>query len=136
MPPKNNTTLGPGMIYPCAGEGLRYLGSIYEAESLEETEETAEPWPKENPWLIKQAQEATFTGTTTALAEAFKAVGDVAANLTETFNLLWTTVKRAFDLYSRYPNKRVRPLALHAKKQRTRKKNMRRIARDLKREVK
>lgn len=43
---------------------------------------------------------------------------------------------RIVVLFNSYPNKRVIHLALHAKKRRTRKKNMRRIGRELKRELK
>ena len=38
--------------------------------------------------------------------------------------------RRAAEIVNNYPNKRVRHLALRAKKLRTRKKNMRRLARD------
>lgn len=56
--------------------------------------------------------------------------------LTATFSVMCSLVKCAYDLYIRYPNKRVKHLARHAKKQRTRKKNMRRIGRELMKEAK
>lgn len=73
--------------------------------------------------------------TITTPAEAFKALGAAANTMAKTFNLLWTAVKRVYDLYEHYPNKRVKHLALHAKKQRIRKKNMRRIGRELLKET-
>lgn len=138
MPPKNNITLDRGEMFFQSLEGPQPLGSIYEGETLGETEETVEPWPKENPYLLKQPQDATFTAETRIspdIAEAFKAVGDLADTLTKTLGALWQLVKRTYEMYARYPNKRVKHLALYAKKKRTRKKNMRRIARELLKEV-
>ena len=97
-----------------------------------------EPWPKENPY-IKLTDDATFTTQARIIpdvAKAFKALGATAAKMTETFEIVWSLCKRVVELYERYPNKRVKHLALHAKKLRTRKKNMRRIGRDLKKEAK
>jgi hypothetical protein len=62
------------------------------------------------------------------------AVRELAA-LNEVLGVLWPIAKRAAELYAQHPSKRVKHLALHAKKQRTRKKNMRRLARDLLKEA-
>lgn len=77
--------------------------------------------------------------TETAYKNGYKqgqidAVQTLAAT-NEIFNTLWPIAKRVAELYSLYPNKRVKHLALHGNP-RTRKKNMRRIARDLLKEAK
>lgn len=54
----------------------------------------------------------------------------------EFFGRLWSIVRRIGILYISYPDGRVKRLALYAKKRRTRKKNMRRIARELQRRLK
>lgn len=77
------------------------------------------------------ATEAAYkNGYKHGMADAVKALCAAADTMAKTLNLLWTTVKHGYEIYEHYPNKRVKHLALYAKKQRIRKKNMRRIGRE------
>lgn len=120
MPTKNNIELGPGELYFQTPEGLQPLGSITEAEESEW--ENAPEWPKENPYIKATAKEATFAAELDPNSSGAEFLRTLAAAL--------EIARRCVEIFNNYPNKRVKHLALHAKKLRTRKKNARRIARD------
>lgn len=125
MPPKNNITLGPGAMYFNIPEGLQPLGEVQEIEITEE-----EPTPDilGNAPRIICPEAGEFTAELTLSPEAYKnyMAAVSAAQI----------ITRVIELWKSYPNGRVKHLALYAKKRRTRKKNMRRLARELLRRYK
>jgi hypothetical protein len=119
-------------------EGYQPLPSLYEVEEIE-TEEEA-PWPKENPHLVKRADDLDFTAearVSTKLVEALKWVGEAARRITETLQTAWELCRRISTLCvaELAKLKRVKHLALHHKKERVRKKNRNRLQRELKRRL-
>lgn len=118
-----NITLGPGALY-IDGQEFRVnegLPQLYELEAEDETEWEAQDWPKVNPAL-----EAEFTGTITLDEQAYQYMMNLVSSATQ---VLWRMAKVVIAAYEAAPP-RVRHLALHARKHRTRKKNLRRIARE------
>lgn len=93
--------------------------------------EPLEPEEKPQPWIDPELSEKLTQGFK-ALAEGIDRVIPVVRTLAEE---AFKIIKEAARMFSAYPNKRVKHLALYAKKERTRKKNMRRIARDLQRRM-
>lgn len=161
MPPKNSK-IGPGMLctFIKTPEGLQPLHALEETEEMEQEQEEIQ-WPKENPY-IKAAEPAEFTAETKIdpdiaemfmapdVRECFAALGRALAQAGE---VLGRVVQAALDLMvaratfckdyirtnaeviaalSEAPP-RVRHLAEHGKKYRTRKKNINRALRDYRR---
>ena len=122
MPPKNNITFGPGTLYFNTPEGPHPLGEVQEVTITEEEPELDILGNK--PRVICQkanelTAELTLSPETSEYIKTIIATAQLAA--------------RVIKLFQSYPNGRVKHLALHHKKVRVRKKNMRRICRDLKR---
>lgn len=134
--PTKNINLSSGTLFirdPDATEWST-LGEVQEA-TLEDDEPDA--WAEDNPVAIKAAESATFTAEAELnpdIVEAFKAMGAWAASSAETFATMCSLIERAVGIFQEYPDGRVKHLALYHKKERVRKKNMRRIARELKKE--
>lgn len=150
MPPKIGI-LGTGRprTFIETPEGLQPL---YALEETEETEQEEIQWPKENPY-IKAAEPAEFTGEMqispdvvkafTALGEACeqfgKAMGEilrVAAEYVVTmYQQITAQLIKAAEVKAALNEAppRVRHLAEHGKKYRTRKKNINRALRDYRR---
>ena len=151
MPPKN-TKLGPGELYFQTPEGPQLLGSITEATTIE-AEETE--WAEDCPPVIKAAQEeATFTAEVKIspdVAKAFTALGEACRQTTEALGKFsraavdcMVAIARGVDIAQllkaakvqaalNEAPPRVRHLAEHGKKYRTRKKNINRALRDYER---
>lgn len=124
----DNITLGPGALY-INGQEFRTnggLSQVYELEAEDETDQEAQNWPKVNPAL-----EAEFTGTITLDEQALQYMADLVSTATQ---VLWDMARVAVAAYEKAPP-RVRHLMLHARKQRARKKNIRRIYRVYKKEA-
>ena len=118
MPTKDNATPGPGWLQP-----------LFALDEAPELEEDAKPWPKENPYIL---------GVDLANGPDYTAENQnftVQEKQRPMLQALTEVISRVVTLFQSYPNKRVKHLALYAKKPRTRKKNMRRIARELRTEV-
>ena len=95
------------------------MNDIYQVEEPE-VEESPIVWPKENPLLkLNQAME-NISATVNVAIRAIKVLTEAITKY----------------MYEQYPNRRVVHLALHGKRARTRKKNMNRIIRDFKNEIK
>ena len=125
----DNIKLGAGRIYYHTPEGLKPLRSIGEVEETT----IVELCPKEYPY-IKADDSATFSATISMqpqIAESFIKLGRASMRAAESLEVLSYLSWQVVALYMRYPNGRVKHLALHAKKHRTRIKNMRRIGREL-----
>ena len=162
MPPKNSK-IGPGMLctFIKTPEGLQPLYALEETEEMEQEQEEIQ-WPKENPYLTKEAREASFTAETkiapdiaemftapdvregfAALGRALGQAGETVGRLLRAFVDCWVAttsclsqqlskaVKVQAALKEAPP--RVRHLAKHGKKYRTRKKNINRALRDYER---
>lgn len=169
MPPKDKRPTH-GMIYVHTSDGPVLLGEVQEDEQYlphvfateQEPEEAAEPWPKENPYIIlgvdlangpeitgemkleplepeEKSQPLVDPELSEKLTQAFKALVDTMGRVIPVVRTFveeaWKILGQAAALVNSYPNKRVKHLALCAKKERTRKKNMRRIARDMQRRM-
>lgn len=147
MPPKN-TMLGPGTVYFHTPEGLQPLHTLGGTPDIEAE---APEWPKDNPYVIKADQEATFTAEAKInpdVVKAFTAVGVTCAQAVEALakfcravvdcvgailggmdiGQLLKAAKVQAALKEAPP--RVRHLANHGKKYRTQKKNINRALRD------
>lgn len=96
-----------------------YLPQLYELEAEDEKDVEAQPWPKVNPMLFLSAASACLDYIAKAAETALAA-----------FELMCSVAKELNDKAYKAAPPRVRHLALHARKQRTRKKNARRIMRD------
>ena len=152
MPPKNPIELGPGTVYFQTPEGPQPLGSITEATAIE-AEETE--WAEDHPAAIKASpEETTFTAEVKInpdIAKAFKALGEACVQAAEA---LGKAVRAAADCVVAMARgvdiaqllkaakvqaalneapPRVRHLAEHGKKYRTRKKNINRALREYQR---
>ena len=150
MPPKN-IELGPGTVYFDTPEGLQPLGSITEATAIEAEEPE---WAEDHPKVIKAAQEATFTAEmkiSPDVAKAFTAFGESCKQAAEALGRFiraavdcYVAIARGVDIaqvlkaakvqaaLNEAPPK-VRHLALHGKRYRTKKKNINRALRDYQR---
>lgn len=151
MPPKNPIELGPGTVYFQTPEGPQPLGSITEATAIE-AEETE--WAEDHPAAIKAAPETTFTAEMLITPEVSKAFAELGEALKLAANTLGNLLRaaagcaaailRGVDI-AQLPKAakvqealkeappRVRHLALHSKKNRTRKKNINRALREYQR---
>lgn len=120
--PTKNISLGPGTLYIQTPGGLEPFCGI--SEGTLEAEETE--WPKENPYILAAdlAKGSEFTCEAQLSPEAYNAL------------FAWDLKHRISRLFHSYPNSRVMHLALYHKKKRIRKKNTRRIYKDLKRALK
>lgn len=151
MPPKNPIELGPGTVYFQTPEGPQPLGSITEATAIE-AEETE--WAEDGPVVIKAAPEATFTAemkispdvakaftalseackqTTEALAKVVRAAADCVVAMTRGVDIAQLLKAAKVQAALNEAPRRVRHLAQHGKKYRTRKKNINRALRDYER---
>lgn len=113
-----NITLGPGTLYINGQEfGTTTKGppQLYELEAEDETDWRVLNWPKVNPALDVELTAEVKSPTA----------------LMTVFEWIWRAIKVAGAAYEASPP-RVRHLALHARKPRTRKKNLRRIAKEYK----
>lgn len=148
MPPKD-IKLGPGTVYFQTPEGPQSLGSITEATAIE-AEETE--WAEDNPVVIKTApEEATFTAEmkiSPDVAKAFTAFGEACRQTAGALGKLFraavdcvVAIARGMDIAQllkaakvqealKEAPPRVRHLAQHSKKHRTRKKNINRALRE------
>ena len=141
MPPKNPIELGPGTVYFQTPEGPQPLGSITEATAIE----AAEPeWAEDHPAVIREAKEATFTAEVkinpdiakafTALGEACKrAAADCVAAIAGGMDIAQLLKAAEVQAALNEAPPRVRHLAEHGKKYRTRKKNINRALREYQR---
>lgn len=150
MPPKNTIKLGPGTMYYHEPEGL---SPLYALEEAPEIEAEAPEWPKENPY-IKPTKDATFTAEariSPEVSEAFTKMGEACKKTAEALvDLLRAAVgcvvaiARGVDIAQLLKTAkvqaalneappRVRHLATHGKKYRTRKKNVNRALREYRR---
>ena len=101
----NNLKLGAGKIFI---DGVEFNG-IGEFTCEEETAET-----NETP-IIERIEPGVLT------------ISGMIENFSRQFNELWDILVERLRALELYPNNRIKWLALHAKKPRTRKKNMHRI---------
>lgn len=139
--------------YSLAREGKpEYLPQLYETEDEPEAEPVE--WPKENPLLnlkplpeIKETDDIIdlFGQTAEAKRQTMKAAEELAAlayaceelqpiieSLAEMLKPVLAEIADIIEeMLNLYPNKRVKHLAKHAKKARTRKKNINRIIKHL-----
>ena len=127
----DNIKLEAGRVYLHTPEGLKPFGPIGEVEETTIVELT--PDPKEFPY-IKVSDSATFSAQVSLspqIKESFVKLGRATMKASAALEALNSICRRVAALYMSYPNGRVKHLALYAKKLRTRKKNMRRIGREL-----
>jgi hypothetical protein len=163
MPPKESESLEFLKIGEMVSQGLHDgLEPLYPLEEVEEDPVWAEEWAKENPY-IKAAQEpVTFTAEAQIrpeAAKAFTALGEACKQAAETIGKhireaancvsIWARevptavggieqflqAVRARAALNEAPSK-VRHLAKHGKKHRTRKKNINRAMREYQRRKK
>lgn len=146
----NNIKLGPGQLFFHTPDEPQPK-PLYVLEDAPDIE-AAEPieWPKENPYIIPNPPEATFTATlqvseplrrageafsrcATALADFIRAMVEFAASVlsAEQIQAALKAAKVNEALAEAPP--RVRHLALHGKKYRTQKKNTARALREYQR---
>lgn len=143
--------LGRGTLCIETLEGPQPLGSITEATAIE-AEETE--WVEDHPAVIKAAQEAAFTAEAkispeltkvfTALGEACKQTADTLGKFVRAAVDCVVAMARGMDIAQflkaagvqaalKEAPPRVRHLAQHSKKHRTRKKNINRALREYRR---
>lgn len=123
MPPKNYTPIDPGQTYfNTSGELIQEVKITEEPPELDICGNT----PK---YIVPQTSDFTADVLLTPGGQR------LLANLVQVIRSVWDGVARVMALWQSYPNKRVKHLALYAKRPRTRKKNMRRIGRELLKEV-
>lgn len=161
MPPKESESLKFLRVEEAVSQGLHGgCKSIYPLEEVEDDPVWAEKWAKENPH-IKAAQEpATFTAEMKIdqdIAEVTKAFTALEETCRQTAKVLGKMVQAAVDYLvaiaqgidipallkaaevqaalNEAPS-RVRHLAMHGKKYRTRKKNINRALREYQRRIK
>lgn len=146
MPPENIKKIDPGKLYIHTPEGPQPLGSITEATAIEAEEPE---WAEDCPAVIKAAPEATFTAevkidpevakaftrlaetcrqTAEALVECFRAAAGCITAWWEQNGGLGVMLHKALEMKAALNEAppRVRHLAEHGKKYRTRKKNINR----------
>lgn len=145
MPPKDSEARPE--FYVQTPEGLQPLLPLDEAPDIE-AEEWAAEWPNDNPY-IKPTTDATLTAEVSIspdVAKAFTALGEACKQAAETLGKVLravtdcvVTIARREDIAQllkatlKEAPPRVRHLALHHKKYRTRKKNINRALRGYKR---
>lgn len=127
---ENNTTIDRRLMFLKGPDGVRPFSDF--VETVEITEEPPELDILGNTPRYVVQQPTEYTADITLTPEGSKFFAD----LTRIVNTMLDMIRRLTDLWQSYPNKRVKHLALYGKKLRTRKKNMRRIARELLKEVK
>ena len=111
-----------GRAFVLTEDGYQPLPYLYEVE--EELEEEPTPWPKENPHIIKAADEASFTCEINSPGLA----AFLNSHLTPEVKLLAKMIDVIADALRKYPNRRVLHLATHGSP-RVRKKNVKRLVR-------
>lgn len=129
MPHKNNITLGPGALYFNSPDGLQPLGEMIQEVTITEEPQELDIFGDAPKYIVPQSGEFTAELTLTPSGQEF------LTNLTKSVQTAWDLIVRIVALWQSYPNRRVKHLAIYAKKPRTRKKNMRRIGRELLKEV-
>lgn len=164
MPPKDSAPIDPGTVYFQAPEGLQPLIPLDEAPDTE-AEDWATEWPKDNP-CIKPTTDATFNAemqidpnvaeifAAPDVAKAFTALGEACKRAAESLGKMVraaadcvAAIARGMDIpallkaleVQKALNEappRVRHLAQHGKKYRTRKKNINRALREYRRRLK
>lgn len=107
-----NDSIIPGVLYIQIGDEMQKLGKIIDTPEIELADD---PVPCD---LFKLTEE---------LSVSFEVIGKAAEEAALIFSGLWDTVLESC------PDRRVRHLALHAKRERTRKKNIHRIFRMIER---
>lgn len=150
MTPKD-IKLGPGAVYSRQPEGLQQLYPLDEAPDIEAEKPE---WPKENPYIKAAPKEATFTAEMkispdvakafTALGEAYKQAAEALGKAVRAAADCVVAIARGVDIAQllkaakvqealKEAPLRVRHLAEHSKKHRTRKKNINRALREYQR---
>lgn len=122
-----------------------HLPQLYETEDEPEPVEWSKEWPKVNPFLTPE-KEKKFMEACGAYTEELNAFVEYATPYVERLAAAIGKMARLVEAYSKtisetlrpitinissYPNKKVIHLAKHAKKARTRKKNINRIIKDI-----
>lgn len=124
-----NITLGPGTLHIDGIEFRVDEGLPLLCEAGEEPEQDQET---QNGIIVNPALDAEITGTITLDAQAQQYLMGLVSSAAQ---VLWRMAKVVVAAYEAAPP-RVRHLALHARKHRTRKKNLRRIGREYIKEAK
>lgn len=112
-----------GRYFVLTEKGYQPLGDLQEVEITEETPELDPPGVNRPRMVCPSESKLQVTLTVTVADEQIRRLVAIER--------LWSAVYRAATLYASYPGGKVKHLALYAKKRRTRKKNMRRIRKEL-----